>query len=348
MIDVTRLRRHRALVAPGSPFRDGLDRIVSGRTGALVVLGHNRVVEAAASGGFRIDVEFTPTALRELAKLDGGIVVSSDLSRILSAGVQFMPDPAVPTAETGTRHRTADRLSQQAGVGVVTVSASMSTIALYLDGRRHVVERSEVEISRANQALNTLARYRERLRDATDLLSGLEVSDQVTARDVAMAAQRLELVNRLADETTGHVVALGVDGRLVSLHLHELTLDLAGLGPQLESDYRRDDEADAMRLGDLAGLSDDQLLDVATVCRTLRLGSPEAKLTTRGARQLAQIHRLPAGVAARLLEHFGGLQGVLGATRAELCEVEGIGEVRARAIRDDLLRVTEAAYSRLS
>ncbi len=348
MTDVAQLRRHQALVAPGTPFRDGLDRIVAGRTGALVVLGQNPVVEAASTGGFRIDVDFTPTALRELAKLDGGIVVSADLTRILSAGVQFMPDPAVPTAETGTRHRTADRLSQQAGIAVVTVSASMSTIALYLGGQRHVVERSEVEIARANQALNTLSRYRERLRDAADLLSALEVSDQVTARDVALTAQRLELVNRLSDETTGSVVALGVDGRLVSLQLHELMMGTAELGPHLEADYRPDDSTTAMRLGDLATLGDDQLLDLGTVTRTLGLGGPESKLTPRGVRLMAQIQRLPPSIATRLLEHFGGLQGVLTATRAELCEVEGIGEVRARVIRDDMLRVTEAAYARLS
>lgn len=349
MTDAASLRRHQALLAPGTPFREGLDRIVSGRTGALVVLGHNPVVEAASTGGFRIDVEFTPTGLRELAKLDGGIVVSADLGRILSAGVQFMPDPAVPTAETGTRHRTADRLSQQAGVPVVTVSASMSTIALYLSGRRHVVERPDVEIARANQALNTLSRYRERLRDAADMLSALEVTDQVTARDVAVTAQRLELVNRLADETTGSVVALGIDGRLVSLQLHELMLGTSGLGPHLEADYRpAADDGSAMRLVDLAGLGDDQLLDVAVVSRALGLGGPETRLTPRGVRQLAQIPRLPPAIAARLLDHFGGLQGVLTASRTELCEVEGIGDVRARAIRDDMLRVTEAAYARLA
>ncbi|HOB03907.1 MAG TPA: DNA integrity scanning diadenylate cyclase DisA [Propionibacteriaceae bacterium] len=348
MTDVALLRRHQALLAPGTGFRDGLDRIVSGRTGALVVVGTNAVVESASTGGFRIDVDFTPTALRELAKLDGGIVVTADLSRILCAGVHFMPDPAVPTAETGTRHRTADRMSQQAGVPVVTVSASMSTIALYLHGHRHVVERPEADFARANQALNTLSRYRERLRDAADALSALEVSDQVTARDVALTAQRYELAHRLADEIRGYVVTLGVDGRLIALQLHELTLGTASLGNQLESDYRPDGVESAMRIADLAGLSDDQLLDVSAVSRTLGIGGPETRLTPRGFRQLAQIPRLPPAVAARLLDHFGGLQGVLTATRAELTEVDGIGDVRARAIRDDMLRISEAAYARLT
>lgn len=348
MTDVALLRRHQALLAPGTPLREGLDRIVAGRTGALVVVGTNSVVERASTGGFRIDVEFTPTALRELAKLDGGIVVTTDLSRILTAGVQFMPDPTVPTTETGTRHRTADRLAQQAGVAVVTVSASMSTIALYLAGERHVVERSEAELARANQALNTLSRYRERLRDSADTLSALEVSDQVTARDVAVTALRLELVNRLAHEIAGHVVALGVDGRLVALQLHELTLGTSGLGTQLESDYRPDGDEAAMHLSALASLGDDQLLDVATVCRALGLGGPDVRLSTRGVRQLSQIPRLPPAIASRLLDHFGGLQGVLLASRAELSQVQGVGDVRARMIRDDMLRLTEAAYARLS
>ncbi len=348
MHDAAQLRRHQALLAPGTAFREGLDRIVSGRTGALVVLGDNPVVQAASTGGFRIDVEFTPTALRELAKLDGGIVVTAALDRILTAGVQFMPDPAVPTGETGTRHRTADRLSQQAGVPVVTVSASMSTIALYVGGRRHLVERSEVNAGRANQALSTLIRYRDRLRDATESLSALEVSDQVTARDVALVAQRYELVRRLADEITGYVVVLGVDGRLVAMQLQELTAGTTDLVPHLEADYRPADDPAAVRLADLAGLTDDEVLDLAEVARTIGLGPLEARHTPRGIRQLAQIHRLPGAVAARLLEHFGGLQGLLTASRTELCEVDGVGEVRARMIRDDLLRITEAAYARLA
>ena len=348
MSHASRLRHHLALMAPGTPFRDGLDRIVAGRTGALIVLGRNQIVDAASTGGFRIDVDFTPTALRELAKLDGGIVVTGDLHRILTAGVQFMPDPAVPTLETGTRHRTADRLSQQAGVPVVTVSASMSTISMYLDGRRHVIGRADIEIARATQALSALTQYRARLADAADHLSALEVSNQVTARDVALTVQRVELVRRLADEIDGHLITLGVEGRLVALQLHELMQGTESLATHLAADYRIEDGHGSMNLAALTDMHDDALLDVATVARTLGIGSPDMKLVPRGIRQLAQIQRLPAAIAARLLDHFGGLQGVLVASRTELCEVDGVGELRARMIRDDMLRITEAAYARLS
>src|SRR5699024_9194139 len=160
------------------PLREGLDRILRGRTGALVVLGTNPTVESISTGGFPIDVPYSPTSLRELAKMDGAIIYDLERDRLLGAGVHPMPDADIPTDETGTRHRTADRVSVQTGLAVLSVSASMSTISLFIDGHRHLVEHTEEVLSRANQALQTLERYRERLRVLIHRLSTLEVEEQ--------------------------------------------------------------------------------------------------------------------------------------------------------------------------
>ncbi len=338
---VTRLQSYQRLLASGTALREGLERIVSGRTGALIAIGSTPEVEALCVGGFLLDATFTPTALRELSKMDGGVVVTADLSRIVRAGVHFAPDPSIPTDETGTRHASADRLGKQTGVPVVTVSASMSTIALYLDGRRHVVERPEVLIARSNQAFEALARYHVRLRDVTSALSALEVSDQVTVRDVATVAQSLELVRRLAAEVGGYVTLLGADGRLLDLQLHEATGGSDLLGELLQHDYGSDAVLD---LSAVANLADDELIDPATVAAALGFDSPAKRLTPRGLRQLSSINGLPDGLAPRLLDHFGGLQGVLAASFTELTEVDGIDDVVARAVRDGLVRLTEAAY----
>jgi diadenylate cyclase len=338
---------HLARMAPGTPLRDGFERILRGRTGALVVLGRNAVVSDISTGGFALDVPYSATALRELAKMDGAIILDADSMRIVSAGVQLMPDPAIPTVETGTRHRTADRVARQSGLPVISVSASMSTISLFLDASRHVFEQSDQILSRANQALQTLERYRVRVTEVTARLSSLEVQDQVTVADVVLVVQRLEMVRRLNAELDGYVVELGTDGRLLALQLYELSAGLDDLRELLERDYRPDDDADFGFPG-LAPLDLNELLNPQTVARAIGFAGqmhPDTRVSARGYRQVGQINRLPPGLGARLIEHFGSLQALFAASSTELQAVDGVGESRARIIRDGLLRLAEAAYS---
>ena len=225
------LRAVLAAVAPGTALRDGLERILRGNTGGLVVLGYDRTVESLCTGGFPLDVEFSATRLRELAKMDGAIVVNDDLDRILRAAVHLVPDPSIPTEESGTRHRTAERVARQTGHPVISVSQSMRIIALYVDGRRYVLDDSAAILSRANQALATLERYKLRLDEVSGTLSALEIEDLVTVRDAIAVSQRLEMVRRIAGEIEGYVVELGTDGRLLSLQLDEL---MAGVEQERE------------------------------------------------------------------------------------------------------------------
>ncbi|MEP7035330.1 MAG: DNA integrity scanning diadenylate cyclase DisA, partial [Actinomycetota bacterium] len=185
------LRATLAAVAPGTELRDGLERILRGRTGALIVLGHDRVVEAMSTGGFPLSIDFSSTRLRELAKMDGAIVLDREGTHILRAATQLLPDPSIETNESGTRHRTAERVAKQTGFPVVSVSQSMQIVALYVAGRRHVLEGSMAILSRANQALQTLERYKARLDEVAGTLSALEIEDLVTVRDVASVLQRL-------------------------------------------------------------------------------------------------------------------------------------------------------------
>ena len=220
--DTLRLRATLASIAPGTALRDGLERILRGRTGALIVLGHDKTVDALSTGGFTLDVPFTATGLRELAKMDGGIIVDKDITRIHRAAVHLMPDHTIPSEETGTRHRTADRVARQTGFPVISVSQSMQIIAAYVGETRHVLEDPLQILSRANQALATLERYKLRLDEVASTLSALEIEDLVTVRDVAVVAQRLEMVTRIAREIEDYVLELGTDGRLLSLQLEEL------------------------------------------------------------------------------------------------------------------------------
>lgn len=339
-----------ARVAPGTELRDGLERILRGRTGALIVLGSDRAVESICSGGFGIGIEFSPTRLRELAKMDGAIICDKDARTILRAAVQLVPDPSIPTRESGTRHRTAERVAVQTRVPVISVSQSMQTIALYVDGLRHVLEGSEPVLARANQALATLERYRSRLDQVTASLSALEIEALVTVRDVAVILQRQEMVSRISTEISQYVLELGIDGRLLSLQLAELT---AGLSPGSElvlRDYLNATPASgpsSEALVQLARLTSTELLDLgkiaAVVGFTPGTDSLDAVVQPRGYRLLAGIKNLPRAIADRLVEHFGGLQKLMAANIDDLMAVEGIGDQRARTVREGLSRIAESS-----
>jgi len=348
-----------AMVAPGTPLRAGLERILAGRTGALIVLGVDRAVEALCDGGFRLEVEFSPTRLRELAKMDGAVLLSADASRILGANIQLMPDAGYATVESGTRHRTAERVAVQTGRPVIAVSHSMNVISLYHDGHRHEVADSSTILARANQALATLHRYRTRLDEVTHALSISEIEDISTLREALGVLQRLLMVRQIADELTGNVVELGTDGRLLGLQLDELLAGTEGMRELLVRDYlpQHADGSDpdtgastveqiVARLDELSG---EELLDLSRLARELgyhaQTDSLDGHVSPRGHRLLARIPRVPPAVLDRLVAHFGSLQGILAATAADLQTVDGVGDARVRVIREGLSRLVETSLS---
>jgi diadenylate cyclase len=344
------LRQTLAAVAPGTQLREGLERILRGNTGALIVLGYDKTVESLCTGGFVLDVEFSATRLRELAKMDGAIVLDQNCAKIVRAAVHLMPDPSIPTDESGTRHRTAERINKQVGYPVISVSQSMRIIALYVHGRRYVLEGSAAILSRANQALATLERYKLRLDEVSGTLSALEIEDLVTVRDVSAMAQRLEMVRRIAREIEGYAVELGSDGRMLTLQLNELT---GGVEPDRELMVRDYLPAGprartvAAALAALDQLDATELLDVGLVSRAVGFGPGadvlDLAVSPRGYRMLARIPRLPGTVVDRLTEHFGSLPKLLAAGVDELLAVEGVGEARARSVRDGLSRLAESS-----
>ncbi len=337
-----------ALIAPGTALREGMERILAGNTGALIVLGHDKVVDSISTGGFPMDVEFAATRMRELAKMDGAVILSADLGRIVRAGVHLMPDPSIPTEESGTRHRTAERVAVQTGLPVISVSQSMRIISVYVAGRRHTLEHPTTVLSRANQALATLERYKLRLDEVAGTLLTLEIEDLVTVRDAMSVSQRLEMVRRIADEIQGYVMQLGTDGRLLSLQLDELLGGIEDDREMLARDYlpgnRRTRKAPDV-LVDLQDLSSTDLLDLTQMARAFGLGlAPEIldnPISPRGYRLLNKVPRLPLAIINRLVDHFGALQKLLAATIEDLQAVDGVGEARARSIREGLSRLAE-------
>lgn len=345
------LRNTLKRAAPGTELRDGLERILRGRTGALIVLGMDKTVDSICTGGFALDVPFSATRLRELCKMDGAVVIDKDLTRIVRAAVQLLPDPSIETSESGTRHRTAERVAKQTGFPVISVSQSMRIVALYVHDTRHVLEDTDTILSRANQALATLERYKARLDEVTGTLSALEIEDLVTVRDVCIVVQRLEMVVRISDEVAGYVLELGTDGRLLSLQLDELIGGVSADRDAVIRDYVElggvTNRSTSDVLAELAALDSAQLLDPAAIARVLGLPGAGEELDLAiapfGYRLLSRVPRLPSSVVDRLVAHFAGLQKLLAASIDDLMAVDGVGEQRARAVREGLSRLAESS-----
>jgi diadenylate cyclase len=336
------------LVAPGTQLREGLDRILQARMGALIVVGDGPEVLSVCSGGFLLDAEFTPQRLSELAKMDGAIILASDTSRVARANVHLVPDPNVPTSETGTRHRTAERVGRQLDVPVITVSEDMSLVAIHRRGEKHTLEPIPRVLARADQALQILGRYKARLDSVSGSLSALEVEDLVTVRDVATVLQRAEMVRRIAEEIEGYVIELGADGRLVMLQLDELIGGVEEDRRLVAKDYFQESDDFALTgvMHLLGQLEDEDLLDLGVVASVLHLDADigiDGALQPRGFRLLHKIPRLPELVSDHVVGRFSNLQKIMRAGLADLTEVEGVGEVRAKAIKEGLSRLAETS-----
>jgi diadenylate cyclase len=343
----TALRVAMGQVAPGRALREGIDRILQAGMGGLVVVGDGPEVLNICSGGFLLDAAFSPQRISELAKMDGAIILAADGSRIARANVHLVPDPTIATTETGTRHRTAERVARSLEVPVIAISQRMSTITIYVDGDKHEIEPIPRVINRANQALSTLERYRTRLDADEASLSALEIEDLVTIRDVVNVIQRIEGVERIAEEIEGYIVELGDEGRLVRLQLVELIGGVEHDRRNIVRDYRGDDARVPLDqiLDDLTALTTEDLIDPAEVAHALRLSTTalDAAVAPRGYRMLSRIPRLPDHVVQNIVSRFGNLQKIVRATIEDLDDVDGVGATRARAIKDGLSRLAEAS-----
>ena len=335
-----------ARVSPGTPLRDGIDRVVRSKAGALLVLSDDADVLSICSGGFLVDAPYSPQRLSELAKMDGAIIISTDGGRIARANVHLVPDPSVPTSETGTRHRTAERVARSLDVPVVSASEEMGVINVYAGGGKRQLQEVGHLLDRANQALQTLERYKVRLDDAITNLTAVEIEDIASLRDVVAVVQRGEMVHRIADEIETMIIELGIDARLLRLQLDELYGEIDDELDLVVADYLPPGRSVADTLAGMSRLDDDEVLNLRLAADALYPDGDSTDLgqeaAPKGLRLLHRVSRLPADTAAAIADHFGGLAKLQRATVDDLMSVDGVDEPTARAIRETLSRVTES------
>lgn len=338
------------MVAPGTPFREGLENVLRAKTGGLIVVGYSPEVMDIVDGGFSINCDFSPNYLYELAKMDGAIILSEDIKKILYANTQLIPDSTIPSTETGIRHRTAERVARQTSKLVVSISQRRNVITLYQGNLRYSLKDIGVILTKANQAIQTLERYKVVLDQSLTNLGASEFEELVTLHDVTNVISRIEMVMRVKTEINKYINELGNEGRLISMQLEELVGNTELEARLLLKDYVRELTEDKVKeaLHGLKRLSSDELLDLQHMYRLLGYTHTNAIIeeivSPRGFRVLNKIPRLPSIIIANLVEKFEYLPHMMMATIEELDEVDGIGEVRARAIKEGLKRIQEQMF----
>lgn len=335
------------LVSPGTSLREGLDNILRAKTGGLIIIGDNENVMKLVDGGFNINSEYTPAYVYELAKMDGAIVISGDLKKIVCANAQLIPDSTIATFETGTRHRTAQRIARQTGTLVIAISQRRNIITIYKGDLKYILQDSSVILARANQAIQTLEKYVNVLEKVINNLNILEFQDLTTLFDVTTAIQRTEMVMRIVEEIKKYIVELGNEGRLISMQLNELIKYIERDGILLIKDYCND-EADGDEIyKEVQKLSAEELIDLDNLSKLLGHGGVslvDTLISPKGYRILSKIPRIPTSIIENLIKHFDCLKNVIKASKEDLDMVEGIGEARATAIRNGLKRIKEQIY----
>lgn len=335
------------LMSPGTALREGLENILRAKTGGLVVIGDSEEVMKIVDGGFNINSEYSPTYVYELAKMDGAIVISEDLKRIVYANTQLVPDHSLSTYETGTRHRTANRFARQTNKIAIAISQRRNIITIYKGDLKYMLQESSIILARANQAIQTLEKYVKVLNKVINNLNLLEFQDLTTIYDVVSSIQRTEMVLRIVEEIERYIVELGNEGRLISMQLYESITFIERDGILLIRDYCKAGLKYKEVYETIQKLSATELLDLDLIAKALGYSGitlVDTLISPKGYRILSKVQRIPSSVIENLIKDFSELKFILEAGTEDLDKVEGIGETRAKIIKNGLKRIKEQIY----
>ncbi|MDE3840571.1 DNA integrity scanning protein DisA [Bacillus methanolicus] len=336
-------------MAPGTPIREGIDNVLRANTGGLIVVGYNEKVKNIVDGGFEIHCPFTPSYLYELAKMDGAIILNDTGNKILIANALLAPDPSIPSTETGMRHRTAERVAKQTKALVIAISQRRNVITLYHGNIRYALRDIAVILTKANQAIQTLEKYKAVLEQSIANLSILEFEELVTYSDVLQVIHRFEMVLRIKNELLMYVNELGTEGRLIRLQMNELLTDMEKEAKHIIKDYAHTREVKTQEiLLRLQELSLGEVVEDQAILKLLGYTGYvhiDEIIFPRGYRMLSKIQRLPTIIIENLITRFEKLPEIINATVEELDDVEGIGEVRARKIKEGLKLLKDQLFA---
>lgn len=332
-------------VAPGTEIRKGIDHILDAGTGGLIVLGCNEKVLKLCDGGFCINTPFNPQRIYELAKMDGAIVLNDKMDDIIYANVQLQPDSKIETTESGTRHRTAERVAKETGYKVIAVSQKRKIVTLYKDNIRYTLKHISDIIPEANQAIKTLERFGGVIEKALINLTIMEFEDLVTLFEVTTILQKFTLMMKVAEEIEKYIVELGVEGKLIQTQFDEITGDLKKEVAALIRDYYNDDKGyvDVQAIFEKLKEYEEEEIEIEDMAFILgykkRYETLDQKVVPKGYRLLSRIKRLAVKDVETLVSSFDGLTAIVDAREDELAEIESISKIKARSIKNEIKRL---------
>jgi diadenylate cyclase len=326
------------MLSPGSLIRESIAYIRQARTGVLLCFGPQKRLGDFGEGGVEINTPTTSQLLYELCKMDGAVLLYRDGTQLYSANKFLKPRSTMISLETGTRHRTAERMAKQAKCAVVAVSERRSSVTVFVGDRKHTLDTIPTLLNRASQILQTLERFITALNQDMQDLSTREFQDMVTIFDVCRALQRYERVRRIASEIEPYIIELGEEGRLVKMQLLELMTPVSDAELIIRDYYQTKTKQNPKQIQKRLGeLDTEELAALTNISQLLgysaNLRSVDTYLSSRGYRVLTQTNRLTKQIIENLVDRFGTLQQIMRAPKEDLVEVDGVGEVLAERIR---------------
>jgi len=334
-------------VAPGTDLRLGIEYILQAKTGGLLVLGDSEAVLKITNGGFYIGCNFTAAKLYELGKMDGAIILSSDTKRILYANTHLFPNPEIPTSETGTRHITAERAAKQTKELIISISQKRDAVTLYIDNIKYILEEPRIILSKANQAIQTMEKFKNGLNHLLLNLTVKELEGIVTLFDVASIFQRAIIVHKTSKEVNKYITELGSDGRLLRMQTEELMDNVEEDYIKIIKDYVSDEiKTDPAKLKEkILNIESDEIVELETISKILGYGSNEnlieLAVQPRGCRIISEVIRLQPGVIANIINKFGNLKNIMEASLEDLATVQGLGKTKAKSFMERLKKYSE-------
>ena len=322
---------------PGEPLRKGVDLIADKKSGGLIVIGSSNKLEKISSGGINLkNCSYTPEMLSELAKMDGAVIVDENVSTILKANVHLNPSDNLETSETGTRHRTAERVSAETNLKVLAVSEESSAIKVFHNMKVIELEEPAMILGRVNESLQSVDRMRRRFDEVLLQLGELEMEDTITNQQVLTVIQRGELLIRLANQVKNEAENLGEEAGIVMIQIESLesgveyTLSLVLKDHLPSKKYRNIKKAKS----EISNMTYEELNTISHLGAILMMQPLDEISTPRGYRVLARLPGLPDNLHDPLIKKFKTLPKLLGAPTDKLFQVDGIGRNRAQQLRD--------------
>ncbi len=338
-------RREQAIrmCAPGTSLRMAIDMIIAGHLGALITIGDEEAVLAAGNDGFKLDVSFTANRLFELSKMDGAVVIDKDFTKILRANFHLNPDPSLPTSETGTRHRTAARMSLLTNATVVSISERRQVVNVYVDGKGMQLRPTSEVMASATQLTGAMQSTREQLDRELLRLSTLELDNFVTLADVTSVIYLCEMLSTSSEALDGCILELGRDGRIIEMQRQEYAGTLEEEYTLLIRDYALDSSEDnALAIREvLHNTPNDQLRSAKNVAKILGYDNimVDSIMTPLGLRTLNRVSVVRKGMADKILDEYGTLQDLVAAVEQNPAQLEEVGVNNPDVLADSLHRM---------